>query len=356
MAGSVSLAEICRHCRPHHKHDGTYEELLRLEGEFSKQKDDVNEKAQDLKEQIAKTVDSLNIAPASAAFVGKHKGESISSAAHEKATSDIKDRQYRAVMTNQINFRSFDFKENLTNYFQLLQTDSSQCDVTLVSEDRKQISAHRTVLSAGSLFFRELLQHCSGYSRPMLYIRGAASAQLCSLLQFLYSGETSVQQEQVETFLQTAEDLKVVGLMRQQQIDNSQVKQEDSSEESDADTVVYSEITARTPHYEDMLSVSREAGQAGGGQYVSMEHIYTDIHREEAGQVELVEGLWSCKLCGHQEETRQEIDLHVKTSHKAAHTCLYCSKTFRNKAALKLHKHKYHTGEKLLQKSLIAMT
>ena len=123
-------------------------------------------------------------------------------------------------MTNQINFRSFDFKDNLVQYFTQLRTDSSQCNVTLVSDDKIQISAHQIVLSAGSLFFRELLQHCSGSPRPLLYIRGASAVQLSNILQFLYTGETSMQQDLVETFLQTAEDLQVVGLMAQ---DTSQV-------------------------------------------------------------------------------------------------------------------------------------
>ena len=62
-------------------------------------------------------------------------------------------------------------------------------------------------------------------------------------------------------------------------------------------------------------------------------------------QVELIEGLWYCSLCGREEDTRREIELHARTSHTLV--CLSCSKTFENKTSLRLHNVKFHHEKEL---------
>ena len=64
-------------------------------------------------------------------------------------------------------------------------------------------------------------------------------------------------------------------------------------------------------------------------------------------QVELIEGVWYCKLCGRQEDTRREIELHAKTIHSPLLFCLSCSKSFENKTSLRLHKAKFHKEKEL---------
>ena len=73
-------------------------------------------------------------------------------------------------------------------------------DVTLVCEDRKQIKAHRNILSACSPVFKDILQ-INKSSSSIIYLRGVNSLQMESILQFIYIGEATILQEQITDFL-----------------------------------------------------------------------------------------------------------------------------------------------------------
>ena len=45
----------------------------------------------------------------------------------------------------------------------------------------------------------------------MLYLRGVTARDMSCVLEFMYHGEVSVAQDDLNTFLQVAEDLKVKG-------------------------------------------------------------------------------------------------------------------------------------------------
>ena len=90
-----------------------------------------------------------------------------------------------------------------------LMMSSDFADVTLVCEDKKQIKAHRNILSACSPVFKEILQIDRSPS-SIIYLRGVNSSQMESILQFIYTGEATLPQEQINEFLSLAKsfDLK----------------------------------------------------------------------------------------------------------------------------------------------------
>ena len=94
--------------------------------------------------------------------------------------------------------------------------------------------------------------------------------------------------------------------------------------------------------------------------YVSMDHIYDTIKKKNEVDDELIvfrEGLWQCKLCDRTDKKKSIMKCHLQVhSSSASHCCSYCGKTFKNKNSLKMHKYKIHTSDKILQRSLIAMT
>ena len=73
-------------------------------------------------------------------------------------------------------------------------------DVTLVSDDKKQIQAHKFVLSACSPMLKNLLVK-NVHPQPLIYMRGVGQEQLGYILQFMYQGEVSLGQDKVEMFL-----------------------------------------------------------------------------------------------------------------------------------------------------------
>ena len=136
-------------------------------------------------------------------------------------------------------FKWDDFQDNVFQYFKDIRQDDSLFDVTLVSEDDKELQAHKFVLCASSSFFRNILQ-THKHPHPLLYIKGSKMSELSAVLEFMYTGEVNIEQKNIEKFFETAADLQIKGLTR----DNLELVEDDlkDSDESDADTIIYTEI------------------------------------------------------------------------------------------------------------------
>jgi len=103
-----------------------------------------------------------------------------------------------------------EFERNISVAFRELREDKEFFDVTLVCDDN-QMQAHKVILSACSPFFRSILNR-NPHQHPLLYLKGVKYQNLLSVLNFMYMGEVNVAQEELNTFLSVAEDLKVKGL------------------------------------------------------------------------------------------------------------------------------------------------
>ena len=103
-----------------------------------------------------------------------------------------------------------DFESNISVAFRELRDDKDFFDVTLACED-EQIQAHKVILSACSPFFRQILRR-NAHQHPLLYLKGVKYTDVQSVLNFMYHGEVNVAQEDLNSFLAVAEDLKVKGL------------------------------------------------------------------------------------------------------------------------------------------------
>ena len=111
--------------------------------------------------------------------------------------------------SDKYNLKLEHFGSHTVKTFQDLLHDNFHHDVTLVC-DEDQISAHKVILSASSTFFRNVLGK-NLHQHPLIYMRGVKFTDLKSLINFIYSGETNVAHEDINSFLELAEDLKVQG-------------------------------------------------------------------------------------------------------------------------------------------------
>ena len=71
------------------------------------------------------------------------------------------------------------------------------------------------ILSACSPFFRNILRR-NPHQHPLIYLKGVKYTDLQCVLNFMYHGEVNVAQEELNSFLAVAEDLKVKGLTQNQ--------------------------------------------------------------------------------------------------------------------------------------------
>jgi len=107
-----------------------------------------------------------------------------------------------------------DFETNISDAFKELREDKDFFDVTLACDD-DQVQAHKVILSACSPFFRTVLKR-NRHEHPLLYLKGVKYVELLAVLNFMYLGEVNVAQEELNSFLAVAEDLKVKGLTQNQ--------------------------------------------------------------------------------------------------------------------------------------------
>ena len=106
-----------------------------------------------------------------------------------------------------------DFQANVTSSFRKLRTADDFYDVTLVSDDQKQATAHKIVLSASSEYFKNILKS-NKHSHPMICLPGVNSNEMNSILDYIYNGEVQIYQENLDKFLDVAQRFHIEGLMQ----------------------------------------------------------------------------------------------------------------------------------------------
>ena len=103
-----------------------------------------------------------------------------------------------------------DFKENVKSAFGRLRDDKEFTDVTLACGDGQQMQALEVILAASSPFFERILQRNKN-PNALIYLRGFQWQDLLAILDFIYFGEANVYQENLDSFLAIAEELKLKG-------------------------------------------------------------------------------------------------------------------------------------------------
>ena len=108
-----------------------------------------------------------------------------------------------------------DFQTNVTNSFKRLRKADDFYDVTLVSDDKQQVSAHKIVLASSSEYFKDVLKN-NKHSHPLLCLNGVNSQELNFVLDYMYNGEVQIYQEHLDGFLEIAQRFQVEGLMQKE--------------------------------------------------------------------------------------------------------------------------------------------
>ena len=103
------------------------------------------------------------------------------------------------------------FDTNIREYFSTLRNEKQLFDVTLATDDGQHIQAHKVVLAAGSHFFSDMFLK-TNHKNMLIYLKGITSVELSHVTDFMYNGEASVTQDELNQFLETGRELKVKGL------------------------------------------------------------------------------------------------------------------------------------------------
>jgi len=111
-----------------------------------------------------------------------------------------------------------DFAANIINTVFNLKEDKDFTDLTLVCAD-KQVEVHKVMLASSSNFFKRILKDIK-HSHPLIYLSGIKFKELDAVLSFIYLGQVNLAQEDLNSFLAVAEELKVKGLTPEENFAN----------------------------------------------------------------------------------------------------------------------------------------
>lgn len=245
-------------------------------------------------------------------------------------------------MSEKFSLKWNDFHSNISRTFSSLRTDSDFYDVTLVSEDLQQMSAHRVVLSACSQYFSDVLRQ-TRHSNPLLCLEGVTSTELQFVLDYIYQGEVQIYQENLDRFLAVAERFKLEGLIN---LPDNNKQEEENSYQTLEETFLPLTPTAV---YEDRKKVKRSVNYERDT--TAMVHIAVgdnsnieEINEKIAENIQRNDdGTFSCKLCGKSGNRRDNIKSHVETHMEGlSFPCQNCGKTFRSRNNLNVHMHRNH--------------
>ena len=237
-----------------------------------------------------------------------------------------------------------DFGSNVVNTIRNLLDDTQFTDVTLVSDDRKRIRAHKVILNSCSQFFKDILTETSSED-PLLFFKGIKHNELLAIVKFIYVGTTEIAQEDIGTFMKAAKDLEIEGL--QEKKNGPELNGEYIHANSD-----YSGYDEMLPTYDD--SVYEIENKNEKGQYVQEKDYKSDIP-SNVGALQNVsfekrsDGKYSCTECEYQAMHSHHLRRHHLAIHERVRfNCDQCDREFSTKTNLQTHKQAKHEGKKFI--------
>ena len=267
-----------------------------------------------------------------------------------------------------------EFQKNASSAFGELRRGREFSDVTLACEDGREVEAHKIILASSSFFFKRLFER-QNHPRPFIYMRGVKAEDLEALVDFIYFGETTVMQENLEPFMDVATELNVKGL----DFGENQSKENISSNSPFAKAVAVEEIEGGTNTREDSDEAEKRIEEEVSPFEKVLKHEMGELMEEEISTFEKVanhdmgdEGQSHldelnnkiksmmilsenrfksgrkyekgriCRVCG-KEGKISVLMPHIEAKHISgfSYSCQLCSYTTNTRNNLRLHKGKH---------------
>ena len=243
-----------------------------------------------------------------------------------------------------------EFSSNISDLFQYVRKSEDLTDVTLVCDDG-ELNAHKLMLYGGSEFFKGVLRKVP-HQHPVIYIRGVKIIHLESILDFIYHGEVNIAEDDLNTLLDVAQDLKIKGLCERKEgfddskndTDKKQGGEKSSfkilaTNENVVELEECDELTIGPQDIEDFkinsetisvsdsslkkdnsLSKNHVKVQNEENEY-KLKHFTSEVENSEEKALKLMVKLnepgelikWQCSLCAKTNSDKSKIRKHVKS-------------------------------------------
>jgi len=206
------------------------------------------------------------------------------------------------------------FRENITANFRELRGTTEFHDVSLYIDHQHSVGAHKVILCTVSPYFRRLLSSLppAAAAHPVLLMpKDITQAEVGQILDYVYFGEVSLPQGQVQRFLDIAEHFEIRGLREDPQLSS------DANRQSSPQNASISTLAA--------------AGKGSKSRHPS----------NTMRSVGLV-----CPQCDLICKDVAELKTHIAETHsrpRSRFPCTICDQSFKTSAAMDAHMNSHYT-------------
>lgn len=220
------------------------------------------------------------------------------------------------------NLNSPEFAGHALHHHKTMWYEKCFTDVTLVCQNDDgngtyAIEAHRSILASESEALCHTLTALQGKTtHPSIYLNDMTASTLDRLLEFMYLGKTTLEQEDLDSFMDAAAKLKIDGLKNDgKEIKPSKLKKGMSGQQKlvlQEDSVGTNMMSPRSEKYEGVLTLGNGKGL--------------------------------CLSCGKQYSTTGTVTRHFRDLHMNAEKlkCILCDKIYKNTSSMKTHLKRHH--------------
>ena len=205
------------------------------------------------------------------------------------------------------------------------------------------------ILTASSPFFDNLLKK-NRHPHPLIFMKGVKFEDLLAIVDFLYCGEANVYQENLDSFLCIAEDLKLKGLTGQQDVNEDMMKP--NQREIGHDAAFESEkLISNTGKSKFVLEKDKFTSELSQERTLSVQNfVPSDVQELDAKVKSLMEKSQNissngsrastCKVCGKEGQLVAIRD-HIEIKHLEGVSlpCDVCGKICTSRNMLRRHKY-----------------
>ena len=248
------------------------------------------------------------------------------------------------------------YSDHLREALGEMMTSSEFADVTLVTDDKQQIRAHRNILSACSPVFKNFFQMGLERTHSVIYLRGIQYSEMESILQFIYLGNTRIYKERMNEFLMVSKNLEIKQLsmalndQTSSDLDTNISDDEDVSKDpvktfikdfSNVEQQTHTSKINRNNEAEKMILLTE------GNKYSCTQILDRSINRNSADNKETKDLKYICNECEKPFSGQSDLRIHILSVHEGVkYPCNQCDYQATRQDRLTRHIQSKHEGVK----------
>ena len=221
------------------------------------------------------------------------------------------------------------YSDHLKSLMKEMMLNEDLSDVTLVTEDKKQIKANISILCASSPVLKDILKKEKNLT-TIMYLRGIQYSELESIMQFIYLGEATFYKERMDDLLAVAKSLEIKLLC------NAEFKLNDERD----DYPLPSNKDTSTVLVEEQIKLSddlkKQALRQLKQENVEKYETYTgsgafNTHKQSVHQ----DVKYACDQCEYQATSQVNLTKHIQSKHEGIrYACDQCDQQFTQNSCL----------------------